>query len=304
MVQFADEAVVGGGESVGARLRRAREAHGLSLDDICARTRVPTRHLKSIEEDAYDQLPAAPYSVGFAKAFADAVGLNRDEIGREFRAEKEGYGASDVVPAYDPPEREGSGFPARWIALVVLVIAAAVGGLWWNGMLGGSGAVEAPAGAPSGTAATGPAAAPEAPAPTVSPPVANEAASETAKAGSETARSSTEKDHSATKDKGSSETQGEATTGSSTAKGEGKEEKSAKKESGSTGSTGTSATGEAAKPAFPSTRDLNLNAQHSLPAAPSSAAPATPVSAPPAPPPIISPPPPPTATPAPAAPAP
>ena len=63
MVGFADETVVGGGESVGARLRQAREAHGFSLDDISARTRVPTRHLKAIEEDAFDQLPAAPSAV-------------------------------------------------------------------------------------------------------------------------------------------------------------------------------------------------------------------------------------------------
>src|SRR5258708_33222050 len=100
MVGFADETVVSDGESVGVRLRRAREAKGLSLDDVCARTRVPPRHLKAIEEDAFDQLPAAPYSVGFAKAFADAVGLNRDEIGREFRAEKEGYGAAEAMPPY------------------------------------------------------------------------------------------------------------------------------------------------------------------------------------------------------------
>ena len=145
MVGFADETVVGGGESVGARLRSAREAHGLSLDDIATRTRVPTRHLKAIEEDAFDQLPAAPYSVGFAKAFADAVGLNREEIGREFRAEKEGYGAADAGLSYvsDEPGPSGSGGIVR-IALILVIIAAIAFGLWKSGIFGGSAPVVAP----------------------------------------------------------------------------------------------------------------------------------------------------------------
>ena len=149
MVGFADETVVGGGESVGARLRSAREAHGLSLDDIANRTRVPTRHLKAIEEDAFDQLPAAPYSVGFAKAFADAVGLNREEIGREFRAEKEGYGGADSGLTYvsDEPRPSGSGGIVR-IALILVIIAAIAFGLWKSGIFGGSAPVVAPPATP------------------------------------------------------------------------------------------------------------------------------------------------------------
>jgi cytoskeleton protein RodZ len=35
--------------TVGERLRAAREEKGLSLDDIAAQTRIPRRHLESIE---------------------------------------------------------------------------------------------------------------------------------------------------------------------------------------------------------------------------------------------------------------
>jgi transcriptional regulator with XRE-family HTH domain len=200
MVAVADETVVGGGESVGARLRRAREAHGLSLDDIGARTRVPTRHLKAIEEDAFDQLPAAPYSVGFAKAFADAVGLNREEIGREFRAEKEGYGAAEAPPPYATvaPVSAGSG-RILWMLLILLVIAGAGYGAWRSGIFGGSSPFATPVAAPLPPAPPAPAqaaVAPETAAPakedeaSASPPASSEPSQGDEKKGEATASKS------------------------------------------------------------------------------------------------------------------
>ena len=73
--------------TAGQRLREAREAKGLSVEDIAAQTRIPTRHLSSIETGDWDKLPAATYSVGFAKNYATAVGLDRNEIGEQLRNE-------------------------------------------------------------------------------------------------------------------------------------------------------------------------------------------------------------------------
>ena len=58
--------------TVGQRLREAREAKGLSVEDIAAQTRIPTRHLSSLETSDWDKLPAATYSIGFAKNYAGA----------------------------------------------------------------------------------------------------------------------------------------------------------------------------------------------------------------------------------------
>ena len=55
--------------SVGERLREAREAAGLTLEDIATSTRIPTRHLESIEAGDFSRLPAPTYTVGFAKNF-------------------------------------------------------------------------------------------------------------------------------------------------------------------------------------------------------------------------------------------
>ena len=45
--------------TVGERLRAAREEKGLSLEDIAAQTRIPLRHLESIETADWDKLPGA-----------------------------------------------------------------------------------------------------------------------------------------------------------------------------------------------------------------------------------------------------
>lgn len=81
-----DEPVVGN-DTVGQRLRAAREAKGLSIEDVASSTRIPTRHLQTLEDSDWDKLPAATYSIGFAKNYATAVGLDRAEIAEQLRAE-------------------------------------------------------------------------------------------------------------------------------------------------------------------------------------------------------------------------
>src|SRR5947208_8850043 len=76
--------------TVGERLRVAREKQGLSLEDLAAQTRIPQRHLESIEEGAWDRLPAPTYTIGFAKNYAGVVGLDRSEIGTQLREEMGG----------------------------------------------------------------------------------------------------------------------------------------------------------------------------------------------------------------------
>ena len=84
---MVDDELVGGTDTVGQRLRAAREAKGLSIEDVASSTRIPTRHLQTLEDSEWDKLPAATYSIGFAKNYATAVGLDRVEIADQLRAE-------------------------------------------------------------------------------------------------------------------------------------------------------------------------------------------------------------------------
>ncbi len=72
---------------VGERLREARGARGLDLGEVAARTRVPTRHLASIEAGHWAALPGTTYTLGFARAYAQAVGLDPGEVAAELRQE-------------------------------------------------------------------------------------------------------------------------------------------------------------------------------------------------------------------------
>lgn len=161
--------------TVGERLRAARESQNLSLEDIAARTRIPTRHLESLEAGEWDKLPAPTYSIGFAKSYASAIGLDRTEIGDLLREEMGGTRrASTVHEVYEPAD------PARvmpkWLVIAaVLAVLAVVAGLLFlrDRELSGPGesqiaAAQEPS-APAQTANAG--AAPAQPTPAASGPV-------------------------------------------------------------------------------------------------------------------------------------
>ena len=106
--------------TVGERLRAAREEKGLSLEDIAAQTRIPQRHLESIETAEWDKLPAPTYTIGFAKSYASSVGLDRADIGDQLRAEMGGQrfasSPSDVIEAADPARTM-----PKWLVLTAVV---------------------------------------------------------------------------------------------------------------------------------------------------------------------------------------
>ncbi len=112
--------------TVGQRLREAREAQGLAIEDIAAQTRIPTRHLASLEASEWDNLPAATYSIGFAKNYAGALGLDRTEIGDLLRAEMGGsrpiYAQPEVYEAADPARTMPKGLVIGTLALLAVVV--------------------------------------------------------------------------------------------------------------------------------------------------------------------------------------
>lgn len=125
------------GTSVGERLRTAREARGLTLDDVASQTRIPIRHLRHIEDGQWHELPAVTYTIGFARNYANAVGLDGPAIGRELREQIGGTDrASQISPdvyAQSDPARAPSRALA-WIA-AILVVALIAGYLLWRGQL-------------------------------------------------------------------------------------------------------------------------------------------------------------------------
>jgi cytoskeleton protein RodZ len=124
----------GAGLSVGERLRAAREAQGLAVEDVASRTRIPTRHLQMIERGDYDGLPAPTYSAGFIKTYARLVGLNGQALSDEFRAEIGSYAAPPApTQSYEPADPRRT--PPAGVAILALIVAliCGVGYLYWRG---------------------------------------------------------------------------------------------------------------------------------------------------------------------------
>lgn len=112
--------------TVGERLREAREAQGMTLEDVAARTRIPTRHLESIEVSEWSRLPASTYTIGFAKSYAVIVGLDRVEIAEALKLEMGGraLAARPEAQVFEPAD------PARvmprWLVFLALLALVAV----------------------------------------------------------------------------------------------------------------------------------------------------------------------------------
>src|SRR4051812_46451340 len=111
--------------TVGERLKAAREKQGMRLEDIAAQTRIPQRHLESLERSEWDVLPAPTYTTGFAKSYASAVGLDRTDIGEQLRAELGGrrpIAAAEVFEPADPARTMPKWLVFGGIAAVILLV--------------------------------------------------------------------------------------------------------------------------------------------------------------------------------------
>ncbi|HEV8408418.1 MAG TPA: RodZ domain-containing protein [Sphingomicrobium sp.] len=121
-----EELVEADSPTVGDRLKAAREEKGLNLEDIAAQTRIPQRHLESIEVADWEKLPAPTYTVGFAKSYASAVGLDRTEIGDQLREEMGGQrfasSQAEVIEAADPARTMPKWLVISAVIAVILLI--------------------------------------------------------------------------------------------------------------------------------------------------------------------------------------
>ena len=71
--------------SLGAFLRSKREERGIALEEMAEKTRIPLRYLSALEEDRLDALPGKVYERLFIRTYADLVGINVEELGRQFK---------------------------------------------------------------------------------------------------------------------------------------------------------------------------------------------------------------------------
>ncbi|MEN3972164.1 helix-turn-helix domain-containing protein [Sphingomicrobium sp. XHP0235] len=114
------------GAPVGTQLKEAREAKGISLDDMAARTRIPKRHIENLENNDWEKLPASTYAAGFAKTHATMVGVDPAWAAQSVREHMGAYVPQhDTSGTYEISE-DKRGMPGWLIIVAILLIVGAI----------------------------------------------------------------------------------------------------------------------------------------------------------------------------------
>ena len=70
---------------IGAGLRMTRQRLGLSLQDVADATRIKRGYLAALEEMRIEDLPSRPFTIGYVRAYARALGLDDEAAVSRFK---------------------------------------------------------------------------------------------------------------------------------------------------------------------------------------------------------------------------
>ncbi|MFA5335935.1 MAG: RodZ domain-containing protein [Candidatus Omnitrophota bacterium] len=111
-------------ESIGPRLRSAREAKGISLEQAQKDTRISSRILAALEADKIDEIVSGPvYAKSFIKKYAGYLGLDGTAMADGFLGEKPEFKEQISVLAKN---NAGTRFPFKKVIAVVITVVAVV----------------------------------------------------------------------------------------------------------------------------------------------------------------------------------
>lgn len=127
---------------LGTRLKEARLAKGYSLEDLQEITKIQKRYLMGIEEGNYSIMPGSFYVRAFIKQYAEAVGLDPEELLDQFKKDVPGTQTEEVVESYkqSPSRRTLASrssnktmevMPKVIVGLFIIVIIAVISILYW-----------------------------------------------------------------------------------------------------------------------------------------------------------------------------
>jgi cytoskeleton protein RodZ len=116
--------------SPGLLLRGAREARGLSIEEVADRLRLNVALVLAMEEDRLGLLGAPVFARGHLKNYAALVGASEREVMDAFEAGE--VPEPTFLPALDRTPVARSRSRGLWLAGFALIAAAAAAALaWW-----------------------------------------------------------------------------------------------------------------------------------------------------------------------------
>ncbi len=100
-------------KEIGEYLRQAREKKNISLRDIQETTKIRLRYLEAIEQGDLEQIPGEVYRRGFLVNYANAIGIDADEVLRKYNELKNPYPEQRIAPPQISSEKEKSDPPKK-----------------------------------------------------------------------------------------------------------------------------------------------------------------------------------------------
>lgn len=115
-------------ETLGARLRAARLASGMSITELSHKTRVHTRFLAAIEQGDPSVLPSRIFTMGYVRIYAQVLGLDEQEAVAQFKNEF----PEASVPLQAPTGTNFQEMRRRSPVILGILAVVAVAVLGWN----------------------------------------------------------------------------------------------------------------------------------------------------------------------------
>ena len=123
-------------ESVGAILRREREAQEKTIEDVAKSTRISSQTIAALEDDRYSALPAAVYVKGHLRTYARYLDLNEDEIVEKYLRFTQQQKESDELDEWDEVElvlhEEQRTATRRWVWIGAAAVAVCAVIIIWS----------------------------------------------------------------------------------------------------------------------------------------------------------------------------
>ncbi len=121
-------------QTLGEKLRQAREERGFTLGEVADQTRISGLYLESIENDDYRTLPGGIFNKGFVKSYAKFVGINEQEALADYVSI---IGSSNIIEnpelkLYKPEvltDGPSGSFNAPTIIMAVVILALMTAGV-------------------------------------------------------------------------------------------------------------------------------------------------------------------------------
>jgi len=125
-------------ESIGEKLRSAREAKKITVRDVVKDTNITPIYIEALEEEDFDKFPSETYLIGFLRSYAEYLKLDAEEMIQAYRGHRIGESVTPLEeltrPTREPLSSLLTGFAGRYrnvlfTSMIVVVVLLIIWGI-------------------------------------------------------------------------------------------------------------------------------------------------------------------------------